>query len=60
MRVHALKPVAPSVGDAVEAHYGTDEDELWWPTTNPHPNPKPRPNPQPNPNPNSNTLTLTP
>ena len=33
--------VAPSVGvgDAVEAHYGTDEDELWWPATNPHPNP---------------------
>ena len=20
-----------SVGDAVEAQYGTDEDELWWP-----------------------------
>ena len=29
VRVHSLKPVAPSVGDAVEAHYGTDEDELW-------------------------------
>ena len=33
VRVHSLKPVAPSVGDAVEAHYGTDADELWWPPT---------------------------
>ena len=35
----AVEDLVVGVGDAVEAHYGTDEDELWWPATNPQPNP---------------------
>ena len=35
-KLEAQQPVVPealSVGDAVDGHYGTDEDELWWPAT---------------------------
>ena len=28
-------PRLMSVGDAVDGHYGDDEDELWWPATVP-------------------------